>query len=62
MNRYVDILLISVNKSTLVQAFQLLSVLAALTSIIDLAEPFLILLMLCCLTAKGIGTESELHC
>lgn len=48
----------------LAQTFRLLGVLAALTSTVDLAEPLLIviLLMLCCLTARGIGAESELHC
>lgn len=59
---WIDIhtLLTSVNKSTLVQAFQLLGVLAALTSTVDLAEPFLdlILLMLCYLIARSIGAES----
>lgn len=42
----------------------LLGVLAALTSAVDLAEPFLtvIVLMVHSLTAGGIEVESELHC
>jgi len=49
---------------TLVQAFQLLGVLAALIATVYLAELFLtvIVLMVYCLTARGIGVESELHC
>lgn len=55
---------IFLTRVTVVQAIQLLCILVALISRADLAEPFLTvtLLMIYCLTARGIGVESELYC
>lgn len=65
--KYADVytaVFIFLTRVTVVQAVHLLCLLAALISRADLAEPFLTvtLLRVYCLTARGIGVESELYC